>query len=96
MQNDFYTKFDCKSAPFITAGFVTDWYQSHKVGADAVMKAMRESAEEAGGRFLDVSDLKSNNQVLDNNDVIHFSRESQHIMGQRFFEAYLDVVKESR
>ncbi len=96
MLDDFYTKFNCKSVPFITAGFCNEWYQSHKVGADAVMKAIRESAEEVGGRYLDVSDLMSNNQVLSNGDVIHFSRESQHIMGRRFFEQYIDVVQKSR
>ena len=92
MLNDFYTKYNCKSLPFITAGFVNEWYQSHKEGADAVMKAIRESAEEIGGKYVDASDLKSNNQVLSNGDVIHFSRESQHILGQRFFEQYIDMV----
>lgn len=92
MLNDFYTTFHCKSVPFITAGFCNEWYQSHKEGADAVMKAIRECAEEIGGRYVDVSDLKSNNQVLGNGDVIHFSRESQHIMGQRFFREYMDLV----
>ncbi len=92
MLDDFYTKYNCKSVPFITAGFCNEWYQLHKEGADAVMKAIRESAEEIGGRYVDVSDLKSNNQVLSNGDVIHFSRESQHIMGQRFFEQYIDMV----
>lgn len=93
MLDDFYTKFNCKSVPFITGGFCNEWYQSHKVCADAVMKAIRESAETYGGRYLDLSDLKSNNQVLSNGDVIHFSRESQHIMGKRYFEQYLDVMK---
>ncbi len=93
MLDDFYTKFNCRSVPFLTAGFCNEWYQSHKVCADAVMKAIRESAEEIGGRYVDVSDMLSNNQVLSNGDVIHFSRESQHIMGQRFFEEYIDVVQ---
>jgi len=93
MLDDFYTKFNCKSVPFITGGFCNEWYQSHKICADAVMKAIRESAEAVGGRYLDLSDLTSNNQVLSNGDVIHFSRESQHIMGSRFFGQYLDVMK---
>ncbi|MBE7001390.1 MAG: sialate O-acetylesterase [Ruminococcaceae bacterium] len=92
---DFYTQFDCTDVPFFTAGFCNEWYLTHKTGADAVLKAIRECAEEIGGIYLDTSDLTSNNQVLSNGDVIHFSRESQHILSKRFFDKYIEMMKKS-
>jgi len=93
MLNDFYTKFDCKSAPFITAGFCNEWYQSNRVVSEPIIRAIREVAAEVGGRYIDVLDLQSNNQATENGDVIHFSRESQHVLGRRLFEQYTDIIQ---
>ena len=38
--------------------------------------------------FVETSDLLSNNQKTQNNDDIHFCRESLHILGHRYYDAF--------
>ena len=43
------------------------------------------------GAFVETADLLSNNQKTGNGDDIHFCRESQHILGRRYFEAFKNL-----
>lgn len=78
--------------PFIAGGFCSEWYLKNKIPCDAVLRGLREVADEQNGAFVETSDLPSNNQKTANGDDIHFCRESLHILGARYFDAY-NVIK---
>ncbi len=87
----FCRRFDCEGIPMLSAGFVEEWYLLNKSAADAVLDAVREVLSQQGGVVLDTAGLQSNNQRLGNGDNIHFCRESQHILGNRLFDAYRKI-----
>ncbi len=89
---DFKAEFSCPDLPVISGGFCDEWYLKNKVPCDAVLKAIREVCAEHGG-FVETADLKSNNEQCGNGDDIHFSRESTHVLGQRMFEEYALLIK---
>lgn len=88
MFDDFRSTFNCKKLPLITAGFCDEWYLKNKIPCDAVLKAIQEVVGERGGCFVETAGLKSNNEACGNGDVIHFSRESIHILGEKMWNAY--------
>lgn len=92
MLDDYCAKFDCKSLPIVSAGFCDEWYLKNKENCDAVLKAIKQVVTQRGGFFVETSGLKSNNQAVKNGDDIHFCRESSHVLGAKFFDAY-QIVK---
>lgn len=93
---DFYTAIGDSSVPFIAAGFCNEWYLQNAVSCDAVLAAIRECCEAFDGAFVETADLLSNNQTVGNNDPIHFSRESLHILGKRYFDAYEQLLQKRK
>ena len=94
MFGDFISRYADKAGgkiPFIAGGFCDEWYERNKVACDAVLRAIRETISELGGAFVDTHGLLSNNQKTANGDGIHFSRESAHILGSRYFDAFKSV-----
>lgn len=89
---DFEKTFCFPNIPFVAGGFCEEWYLTDKVRADAVLKATQECCDELNGAFVVTHDLLSNNQVLNDGDNIHFCRESLHILGKRYFDAYVNIV----
>ncbi len=89
--DDFKECFTCKKLSIIAAGFCDEWYLQNKVPCDAVLKAIQEVLAERNGAFVDTSGLKSNNQMNGDGDDIHFCRESAHILGKRYYEAYAKI-----
>lgn len=79
--------------PMIAGGFCDEWYLKNKTPCDAVLRAIREVFEKYGGAFVETQGLLSNNQKTKNGDDIHFCRESLHILGARYFEAFECVKK---
>lgn len=92
MMADFTATFGCRNVPFLTGGFCGEWYRKNKLMCDPVLAALRQYAEEAGGRFVETDDLPSNNQALGNGDDIHFCRQSLYILGDRFYDAYCEII----
>ncbi len=93
MLSDFKTEFSVPTLPVIMGGFCDEWYLEHKAVCDAVIGAMREVCAEQGGGFVETAGLKSNHEAGVNEDVIHFSRESLHILGERYYEKYKASIK---
>lgn len=89
--DDFYGHFGLTDVPFIAAGFCDEWYLDNKVACDAVLKAIRECCAERVGDFVETAGLLSNNQKTGNGDVIHFCKESLHILGEKYFDAYAAI-----
>lgn len=88
--NDIYTHFGFAAVPFIAGGFCDEWYLENKEACDAVLKAIRECCAQRGS-FVETAGLLSNNQKTGNGDPIHFCKESLHILGGRYFDAYAAI-----
>lgn len=89
---DFEKTFCVPRIPFVAGGFCEEWYLTEKELADTILQALQECCDELNGAFVETHDLLSNNQVLNNGDDIHFCRESLHILGKRYFDAYMNIV----
>ena len=57
-----------------------------------IVEKIKLVTEEMGGNFVETSDLPSNDQKVANGDDIHFCRESLHVLGHRYFDAYLKIL----
>ena len=88
--NDIYAHFGFTHVPFLAGGFCDEWYLQHKEACDAVLTAIRECCAQWGG-FVETAGLLSNNQKTGNGDVIHFCKESLHILGEKYFDAYAAI-----
>lgn len=42
--------------------------------------------------FIETYDLLSNNQTISNGDDIHFSKQSLHVLGRRYFDSYRGLI----
>lgn len=75
--------------PIIAGDFVNDWKSKNLALCQPIIEKIKETLAECGkGAFVETADLPSNDQTIGNGDDIHFSRQSQHILGRRYFEAF--------
>ena len=87
----FYNKFKI-SVPFITAEFCKEWYEKDIPRNESILKAIKDVAYDLKGEVVETKDLLSNNQEVNNEDDIHFSRQSQYILGERFYDAFVKCL----
>ncbi len=79
--------------PFIAGDFANEWKTENIKTTEPIVNEIRRVVNEIGdARFAETSDLPSNNQKLHNGDNIHFCRESLHILGRRYFEAFKTLI----
>ena len=90
---DFKQKYGLKKLPFIAAGFCDEWYLQTKEPCDAVLAGTKDVCAAEKGAFVETGGLLSNNRKTGNGDNIHFCRESQHILGDKYYEAYKKIAK---
>jgi len=90
---DFFQQLDCADVPVIACGFTDTYYETASVACDAVLAAIRECIADIGGRYVDTKGLLSNAQKVGSKDIYHFCRESLHILGGKFFDAYAENRK---
>ena len=75
--------------PFIAGDFVNEWKSLNLELCEQIINVIKEViAEVKNSAFIETVDLLSNNQVVKNEDNIHFSKEALHILGERYFEAF--------
>ena len=79
--------------PFISGDFVNEWKSKNIEICAPIVEKIKAVSASVGGDFVETSDLLSNNQKNNDNDDIHFCRESLHILGKRYFEAYKSIVE---
>ena len=80
--------------PFIAGDFVNDWKSKNiEICAPIIEKIKQAVANDGNAAFVETSDLLSNSQLLGNEDDIHFCRESLHILGARYFQAFKNLKK---
>lgn len=80
--------------PIIAADFCREWKSQNAEACAPILSAIRRTVSDFGGEFLETADLPSNAEDgADPEDHIHFSRNSLHILGKRYFEAFERICK---
>ena len=87
----YYNKYNIK-VPFITAGFCEDYRSKNQEMCAPVLQAIQDFVIDFGGAYINTGDLLSNGQVNGNGDVYHFSRQSLHVLGERYFIEYKKLL----
>ena len=78
--------------PIIAGDFVNEWKSKNIEVCTPIVETIKKLMVTLGkGAFVETSDLPSNNQKIGNGDDIHFCRESQHILGKRYFDAFIKI-----
>ena len=85
--------FNYPDLPFIAGDFVPQWKNENIELCKPVVKAMRDVCKAVNGRFVDTDGLLSNAQTYDCDDKIHFSRDSLYRLGEKYFDAFKEVIK---
>lgn len=89
--DDFRARYG-KEIPFIAGDFARDWKEENIELCRPIVQKIREVVAETDKcAFVETSDLLSNNEVLKNGDRVHFSRQSLHILGTRYFKAFNEI-----
>lgn len=80
--------------PFIAGDFAHDWKNKNLGISSPILEKIQEVIKtEKHCAFVDTSGLKSNNQIVNNGDDIHFCRESLRELGLRYFSAFQQIEK---
>lgn len=90
----FRTRYDAWKVPFLSGDFVHHWAElpENKEMCDPIRAVCKQVAEETEyGAYIQTDGLKSNSQEWGANDFLHFSRESLHILGKKYFEAFKKI-----
>ena len=82
-------RYECPNLPIIAGDFCHDWKNKNLEICNPIVEEIQSVIEEMGNAaFVESDGLLSNNQSAGNGDDIHFCRDSLHILGKRYFEAY--------
>jgi len=93
------SEFQVQELPFIAGDFVQHWKNDNIEISTPVVDAIRAVCKDCGNSaFVETDGLLSNNQELHRwplgwDDPIHFSRKSVYILGERYFEAFMKLIK---
>ena len=87
----YFNKYNLK-VPFVTAGFCEDYRSKNQEICAPVLQAIQDFVVDFGGTYIDTRDLLSNGQTTNNGDVYHFSRQSLHVLGERYFDAFKKLL----
>ena len=80
-----------KDIPVIAGEFADNWAElpENKEKCDTVEKALKDVCREIGrAAVAESTGLLSNDQALQNGDILHFCEEAQYILGRRYYEKY--------
>ena len=79
--------------PFIAGDFCNEWKNKNLTICEPIVSVIRQVIKEnEKSRFVETSDLMSNNQRTGNGDDIHFCRESLHLLGCRYFSEWKSIA----
>ena len=78
--------------PIIAGDFVNDWKSKNLELCQPIVETIKRVLKEMGkAEFVETSDLLSNDQKTGNGDDIHFCRQAQYILGERYFNAFKNL-----
>lgn len=84
--------------PFLAGNLVEEWWTANEATCLPVINGTRAVCAAVGhATFIESDGLTSNYQAVGEvngggPDSIHFSREALYVLGQRYFEAYQDII----
>ena len=84
-------RFSAPEIPFVSGDFVNHWKSENIEDCLPIVEKIKAVTLDAGGVFVETSDLPSNDQATGNGDNIHFCREALHTLGKRYFSAFLAI-----
>ena len=87
----FRMRYNAENVPFLSGDFVRHWCElpENREMCDPIRAACRQVVMETdNAAYIETDGLKSNGQEWGANDYLHFSRESLHILGRRYFAEY--------
>lgn len=88
---------DGEALPIVSGDFCNNWKKTCIEQADLISETIKKVTESFGGRFVLTDDLPSNHEDgTREGDNIHFSRNSIHILGRRYFDAYCEITEKKR
>ena len=90
--NSLQKRYNISKLPFVCGSFVSDWRKKNEEICAHILAALQQVASEMQGEYVEAGDLLSNNEKTGNGDDIHFCRESLHILGYRYFNAYQSII----
>ena len=90
---DVKNRYGITRLPFVTGDFVNEWKSKNVEICEPIVEKIKAVTASEGGVFVETADLPSNNQTVANGDDIHFCRESLHVLGKRYFDAYSAIIK---
>ena len=80
--------------PIITGDFVHNWIPRHQNECELIAKQIKKVTADFGGAFVETDGLPSNHEIgAREEDRIHFCRDSLHLLGKRYFEAFKKIKK---
>lgn len=90
--------FGVPTLPFIAGDFVQDWKHKNEEICAPVIKALRDVCANENHAFVETDGLESNREdgfphPFGWVDDIHFCRRAMYELGERYFEAYVSIVK---
>lgn len=89
--------FDCENLPFIAGDFVSHWKNENLAICEPVILAIKDVCQSVGyARFVETSQLLSNDQKIKNQDIIHFCRESLDLLGIKYYKAYCEIIDNTK
>ncbi len=84
--------YECGNIPFIAGDFVKQWKDENIKCCEPVVDAIQDAFQSLPhGKFVYTDELISNAQAFDCDDIIHFSRESLYILGEKYFNAFNEI-----
>lgn len=85
--------FGYNALPFIAGDFVNEWKTANIKICEPIIKAIKNICTDIGNaKFIETSELLSNNQKIGNSDTIHFCREALDKLGVKYFEAFCSII----
>ncbi len=85
-----------QNVPFICGGFTNDTIEEYRITTEAVIDVLKKKMEENKlTKYIDTSDLKSN-KALGYKDPYHFCKRSLEVLGERYFNAFDQMIKEKQ
>ena len=81
-----------KEVPFICGGFTPTFVNAYPTTSEAILDILKEKMHKGEKtKFVDTSDLQSNADV-GFKDIYHFAKTSLEKIGQRYFDAYEEII----
>ena len=89
-------RYDCPKLPFVVGDFVPQWRDENRAKTTPIIKVLRTLCSQIGdAAFVETDGLLSNAQMNGGRDILHFCRQSLYDLGDRYFEAFSKIARNS-